>query len=256
MLPRENLLKSKMVQLITLDSKEAVGKIRSWEQEDSYFYTIENSPSSLLNKRARSYPYIASGSVRNLSGSSTSTPVPLKGPIYIVYLDPRSDSGLPHTRGMSGIALPIYHLWSPNEKTMQHELVHLSQKQFKDRWWQLYSKVWGFRVASKEEFLEIPERLRSRRRINPDTLGNPYVVWSERYIPLSLFVEELDPELSKCKRGFWDLEISQWTWEEPPGWIRMFGQGFNDEHPNEIAAHWLDGSAGPEKADFIKNAGI
>jgi hypothetical protein len=69
-------------------------------------------------------------------------------------------------------------------------------------------------------------------------------------------VEELDPELNKCKRGFWDLEISQWTWEEPPGWIRMFGQGFNDEHPNEIAAHWLDGSVGPEKADFIKNAGI
>jgi hypothetical protein len=32
----------------------------------------------------------------------------------------------------------------------------------------------------------------------------------------------------------------------------MFGSGFNDEHPNEIAAHWIDGSAGTEKAAFFR----
>jgi hypothetical protein len=31
----------------------------------------------------------------------------------------------------------------------------------------------------------------------------------------------------------------------------MFGKGFNDEHPNEIAAHWIDGSAGEEKRLFF-----
>jgi hypothetical protein len=32
----------------------------------------------------------------------------------------------------------------------------------------------------------------------------------------------------------------------------MFGSGFNDEHPNEIAAHWIDGSAGKEKSEFFR----
>jgi hypothetical protein len=33
----------------------------------------------------------------------------------------------------------------------------------------------------------------------------------------------------------------------------MFGSGFNDEHPHEIAAHWLDGSAGEEKKVRMAN---
>jgi len=32
----------------------------------------------------------------------------------------------------------------------------------------------------------------------------------------------------------------------------MFGTGFNDEHPNEIAAHWIDGSAGKEKQEYFR----
>jgi hypothetical protein len=33
----------------------------------------------------------------------------------------------------------------------------------------------------------------------------------------------------------------------------MFGSGFNDEHPNEIAAHWIDGSAGDKRSNIIIN---
>jgi hypothetical protein len=87
--------------------------------------------------------------------------------------------------------------------------------------------------------------------MNPDTLGIPYTVWSDRFIPLTVFLSEDNPDLRKCRRGFWDLKMSQWTWEEPPGWVRTFGSGFNDEHPHEIAAHWLDGSAGKEKQAFF-----
>jgi hypothetical protein len=31
----------------------------------------------------------------------------------------------------------------------------------------------------------------------------------------------------------------------------MFGSGFNDEHPNEIAAHWIDGSVGDKSSAFF-----
>jgi hypothetical protein len=200
--------------------------------------------------KARGNPYLQT---KEATGKSEHMEFgyPLQGPISVVYLDSRSDAGLPHTRGKKGIALPVFLLWHPSEKTLRHELVHLSQKQFPKRWLNWYSKIWNFRPASEKEFLQIPLKWRSRRRINPYTLGNPYCVWKDRYIPLSVFMSETEPDLRYCKRGFWDLHMSQWTWEEPPGWLDTFGSGFNDEHPNEIAAHWIDGSAGKEKMVFF-----
>jgi len=126
-------------------------------------------------------------------------------------------------------------------------LVHLSQKQFREKWFSFYEKAWKFRKATEKELLSIPIKWRSRRRINPDTLSSPYMVWRERYIPLAVFINEGTPDIRFCKRGFWDLKLTQWTWEEPPGWLELFSTGFNDEHPNEIAAHWIDGSAGKER---------
>jgi hypothetical protein len=240
------------ITLETLGPQDAVKQIKSWENEDSYYSVIEKSTCSLANTRARPHPYLQTNEAKPTT-QVVKVPVPIQGPIQIVYLDARSDAGLPHTRGKTGIALPIFYMWNPSEKTIQHELVHLSQKQYKDRWLSWYKKSWNFRIASETEFMAIPSKWRERRRINPDTLGYPYTIWSDRYIPLSVFLDELDPDLRKCKRGFWDLKMSQWTWEEPKGWVTLFGSGFNDEHPNEIAAHWIDGSAGPERAEVMKN---
>ena len=225
-----------------------------WEQEDFYYTSMKSSIAGPLNKKARGYPYLQTAETK--AGSTQVEfpfPLPLTGPIQVAYLDARSDGGLPHTRGLRGIALPVFLLWHPNEKTIHHELVHLSQKQYKTRWLKWYKTQWNFRPAREEEFLGIPERWRSRRRINPDTLGNPYMVWKDRYISLSIFSSDTKPDLRYCKRGFWDLQMTQWTWEEPPGWIETFGSGFNDEHPNEIAAHWIDGSSqvGSKKSNIF-----
>jgi hypothetical protein len=64
-------------------------------------------------------------------------------------------------------------------------------------------------------------------------------------------MSDTEPDLRYCKRGFWDIKIGQWTWDEPPGWIDIFGKGFNDEHPNEIAAHWIDGTARKDNSVFF-----
>lgn len=234
------------VRLETVSADQAPTIIKSWASEDSYYEGMQNGIAGPLNQKARKYPYVASSEGKATHFSLT-TPVPIRGPIKVVYLDGRSDAGLPHTRGKTGIALPVYLLWNPSESTLDHELVHLSQKQFSERWLHWYKIYWNFRPAKEAEFLSIPMRWRSKRRINPDTLGNPYMVWSDRYIPLSVFLSETDPDLRKCQRGFWDLKMSQWTWEEPPGWVRTFGIGFNDEHPNEIAAHWLDNTVAGAK---------
>lgn len=229
---------------------QARATLAQWEKEDSYF-TEMSDPGSVagpINVKARRYPYLETSEVEPTSMTVELTvPIPIEGPLTVAYLDARSDAGLPHTRGLKGIALPVFLLWQPSEATIQHEIVHLSQKQFPQQWWSWYSRVWNFRRATVKEFMSIPEKWRQRRRMNPDTLGSPYTVWKDRWIPLSVFLKEDAPDLRYCKRGFWDLRLSQWTWEPPQGWISTFGEGFNDEHPNEIAAHWIDGSAGIER---------
>jgi hypothetical protein len=240
-----------MIRLDTVDHTLAINVIKSWDNEDFYYKGMLTSVAGPLNIKARRYPYLQTKEVTPTS-KNMEFEYPLKGPIQVVYLDGKSDAGLPHTRGKTGIALPVFLLWHPSEKTMRHELVHLSQKQYPEKWWKIYEHSWSFKKASESQFTQIPIHWRSRRRINPDTLKNPYVVWKDRYIPLSILLSETEPDLRYCKRGFWDLKLSQWTWEEPPGWIRFFGSGFNDEHPNEIAAHWIDGSAGTEKAAFFR----
>ena len=244
-----------MIRLDTVDHTKAPATIAAWEKEDFYYKGMETSVAGPLNRAARGYPYLQTKEAKGTS-ENVEFEYPIKGPIQVVFLDGKSDAGLPHTRGKTGIALPIYLLWNPSDKTIRHELVHLSQKQYPARWWEFYGSHWKMRPANESEFLQIPIKWRSRRRINPDTLKNPYVVWNDRYIALSVFLSETEPDLRFCKRGFWDLKMSQWTWDEPPGWVDMFGSGFNDEHPNEIAAHWIDGSAGKEKADFFHLNGI
>uniref|UniRef100_A0A6C0ANY5 Uncharacterized protein n=1 Tax=viral metagenome TaxID=1070528 RepID=A0A6C0ANY5_9ZZZZ len=239
-----------MIEIQTIDPKSASAVLSRWEQEDFYYSGIKKSIAGELNMKARGNPYLQTPEAIAKT-DQVDFQFPLNGPINLVYLNHSSDSGLPHTRGKTGIAMPVFLLWEPNDKTMQHELVHLSQKQFREKWWTFYEKAWQFRNATEKELLSIPLKWRSRRRINPDTLGSPYMVWKDRYITLSIFTNQTKPDLRYCKRGFWDLKMTQWTWEEPPGWKEMFGSGFNDEHPNEIAAHWIDGSAGSEKKQYI-----
>ena len=242
------------ITLVTPSRLEAKEILSQWEQEDGYYTNIKESVASKLNMLARQYPYIESSECKPATMTvDIEVPVLTSESYDLVYLDGRSGAGLPHTRGLRGIALPIFLLWvSDNaEKTIRHEFVHLSQKQFPERWWAWYQREWKFRKCTPDEFMSIPEKWRARRRINPDTLGSPYTIWKDRYIPLSVFLSDVTPDLKECKRGFWDMQMSQWTWEPPPDWIATFGTGFNDEHPNEIAAHWLDGSSTDERKEYF-----
>jgi len=242
------------ITLVTPSRLEAKEILSQWEQEDGYYKTIKESVASTVNMAARQYPYIESSECKPSTMTlNIDVPLSTSEPYDLVYLDGRSDAGLPHTRGLRGIALPVFLLWTPTsaEKTIRHELVHLSQKQFSERWWAWYQREWNFRKCTPDEFMSIPEKWRARRRINPDTLGSPYTIWKDRYIPLSVFLSDVIPDLKECKRGFWDVKISQWTWEPPPDWIETFGTGFNDEHPNEIAAHWIDGSSTGERKEYF-----
>jgi hypothetical protein len=136
-----------MIELQAIDAKHAAEVLLKWEKEDSYYSGMKNSVAGELNMKARGHPYLQSG-----EGSAKVQQVnfsfPLNGPIQLVYLHPSSDSGLPHTRGKTGIAMPIFLQWEPSDKTLQHELVHLSQKQYGKKWFSFYERAWTFRKAT------------------------------------------------------------------------------------------------------------
>jgi hypothetical protein len=232
------------------DFKDANNILKQWESEDKYYTNMkENYVGGLLNRRARKQLYMPSSQAKE-DTFRVKIDVPVNNDATLVFLDGMSDAGLPHTRGISGIAMPVYLLWKMDYNTLHHELVHLSQKQYEDLWWKFYRNAWNFKEATDSQITSIPLEWKERRRINPDTLRSPFVVWKDRYIPLSVYISKTDPDLRRCKRGFWDLTLQQWTWECPSGWETLFGTGFNDEHPNEIAAHWIDGSAGDRRINY------
>ena len=241
----------KAVKLTFHTPEEGVDLLKAWDDEDEYIRSRNQ-----INTLARRKTYYLVSPENSFKSDFSHVHVPQwlpldGGPIDVVYLDPIADGGLPHTRGKRGIALPLFLKWHPDARTLRHEIVHLSQKQYPTRWWGWYKKFWNFDVLSPQQAAKIPERWRERRRLNPDTMRRPFVSWQGRYVPLCVFVSDVSPELKQCKLGFWDLDMNQWTWEKPPGWEQMFGTGFNDEHPHEIAAHWIDGSAGTEKQLFF-----
>jgi hypothetical protein len=232
------------------DFKDANDILKQWESEDKYHtYMKDIYVGGSLNRRARRQLYIPSSEAKE-DTFRVKIDVPVNEDATLVFLDGMSDAGLPHTRGTSGIAMPVYLLWKMDYNTLHHELVHLSQKQYEDMWWNFYRTAWKFEKATDSQIASIPLEWKQRRRINPDTLRSPFVVWKDRYIALSVFIHEKNPDLRTCKRGFWDLGLQQWTWDPPSGWEELFGKGFNDEHPNEIAAHWIDGSAGNRRLDY------
>jgi hypothetical protein len=106
---------------VTIPEKKNIDSIfSSWETEDHYYTSMLSGEAGEVNSKARQYPYLQSAESNPVSFMVKSD-VPVNGPVTLVYLDGRSDAGLPHTRGKTGIALPVFLLWEPSEKTMRHE---------------------------------------------------------------------------------------------------------------------------------------
>lgn len=237
------------LQVVSTSKEDATRNLGAAEAQDRYYGQMNE-----INRRARRNPYL-------VSSMNTPNRMPFELPnwipfqnssINLCFLEPSSDNGLPHTRGTgvtSIICLPHFFLWKPNPTTMLHELIHISQKHEPERWWAWYKKTW--KLAPLEDENRIPERFRAIVRRNPDILDNPFVVWNDRYVPMTVFTNPASPDLQETQRGFYDLVRGTWVWESPPGWDAMVGVGFNDEHPHEIAAHWIDGSAGAERQTYF-----
>ena len=149
----------------------------------------------------------------------------------IVTLFPNADAGLPHTRPPNIICVPSY--FPMTNETMQHELLHLHQRQHLAEWESKFSQQgWG-PVAENH----IPERWLRRCRLNPDTLGTRFYSWQNQWVPLPLFEREDKPDLRQCVVRWWNQKSGSLTTEPPDSFVSAFGKNHPQaEHPREVNA--------------------
>ena len=151
----------------------------------------------------------------------------------IVWMDPTADGGLPHTRPPNIICLPINISDNSLKSTVEHEQIHIHQRQNTEFWIQNLESMWQFRPWSGS----LPSELETRRRLNPDLLPFPLFVWRNEWVPVMLF-RSLRPESLQDAELTWFRVPSRTVHRDPPpGWKEFFGDGLWNEHPMEIAAY-------------------
>jgi hypothetical protein len=150
----------------------------------------------------------------------------------LVFLHPSADSGFPHTRPQNIICLPVGYGAHNLEETLLHEGFHVHQRNFEDSWISYSIRQGWWPIASSE----IPERWRSRVRLNPDTLSNQFWIWEDRYAPLPLFTNEASPSLAAAEVRWMDRRTGTLLRTPPPSFLERYGSIAQPEHPFETGA--------------------
>jgi hypothetical protein len=150
----------------------------------------------------------------------------------IIILHPSADNGYPHTRPHNIICMPAGFPLSDAPKTLLHEACHLHQRS-QESSWTSYSIRQGWWPISAHH---VPENLRTRCRINPDTMSQPFWSWQEHYIPLPLFENEQSPSMGECQVRWYDIRNGTLYKVSPLSFVKRYGDIAQPEHPFEVSA--------------------
>lgn len=212
--------------------------LRKAEEEDSFLSAVSKSSINRESRRDCSYTIfpdekLRDAAMRYVKGFGSNG-------VNIVILSPSAEGGMPHTRGISSplICLPAYFPESKLKNTIDHELIHISQKRNPEVWKSRLESD-GWKEFSFERVEEIPLQWRNRCRINPDTCQSPFFAWKDRYIPLPLFVREDKPEIKDILVKWYDMDEQKLQGTAPNSFINKYGKlsDFAKEHPFELSAY-------------------
>ena len=159
-----------------------------------------------------------------------------------VWTVPKScEQGLPHTRGIDVIAIPINFPQQLLPPLMDHERVHLLQRQMPDSWARFYRLKWYYTIFSAAPFA-MPVELVRLRRANPDTAISPYACWKSRYWSVPVYLSETNLSLKDAPIKWWDQETGLVSDSAPDAWVTFFGNSIHQcEHPHELSAEYISG---------------
>jgi len=200
------------------------------EQIDKYRMACSRSE---LNRLARSQHIYSVFSNENPAAlQQVADTMDLTRGSKIVILHPSADNGYPHTRPGNLICMPAGFSLYNAPKTLLHEACHLHQRTH-EAYWSSYSIRQGWWPVAADQ---VPERFRSRCRINPDTMATPFWSWQEHYVPLPLFRNEQSPSMGDCDVRWYDMRNGVLYKVPPPSFTARYGDTGQPEHPFEVSA--------------------
>ena len=159
-----------------------------------------------------------------------------------VWVVPKScEQGLPHTRAVDVIAIPE-NMMNNNKislaSVMEHEKVHLLQRQMPWQWARFYRIAWNYEIYT-EPPINMPNELIAMRRANPDTALAPYACWKNNWWSVPVYNSKDDLSLKDASVKWWDQQTNTINLHPPDDWIQFFGFMHQDEHPHELSAEYL-----------------
>ncbi len=172
------------------------------------------------------------------------------GNVHIVYLSGNADGGMPHTRPGNIICLPYMDEPYP-VNTVYHELWHVHQRNYPLFWKDALKRAWNCEPYEGA----IPEEYERLRRINPDTMDEPYWVWNGSWVTIPVFENITKPSLRQTDILFYNIHNGYHARTMPRDIREMFSDKLPAsafEHPYEMAAYILTEDSGNNTVAYNK----
>jgi len=237
---KENFLEDvKRPEHMPLSGHNALQALYRAEILDSYRERIEISPTNRISRKTLKYL----PELHSISKEIPKAELPWPNG-QVIWMDPSSDNGLPHTRPPNLICLPSTLPNSILANTLLHERVHISQRLHSVVWESIFKNAWSLTPWKGS----LPSDIQLRRRINPDLIFVPFFQWKKQWVPLAIFKSLTSPDLKEVDVVWWDTSSRIIHREPPPNWVDFFGavdQGH--EHPYELSAYMIENKS-PTKA--------
>lgn len=231
--------------IFNYDSNQAKEELQKAEEIDNY---LKYCSLNLVNKKAReNLQYAPTGfSLREknyvssfLNEINEHLPLKLKMDIKevkIIPLMPTADGGMPHTRPNNIICYGnIEQIYSIN--TLIHELWHIHQRNYKYDWVRIFEYI-----GWKEWNGVLPDKLKDKYRLNPDTVESPLWVYKDTWVPLPIFKDITNPKIGDVNIWFYNVKTNQYVTFIPKEMRDYFSDLLPQvayEHPKEITAYIL-----------------
>lgn len=156
--------------------------------------------------------------------------------VKIIPLMPTADGGMPHTRPNNIICYGnVNQIYSLN--TLIHELWHIHQRNFKEEWAKILESI-----GWKEWSGVLPDKLKDKYRLNPDTVDSPLWIYNNTWVPLPIFKDISTPKIGEVNIWCYNVKTGQYVTSIPKEMKERFSDKLPDvafEHPREIAAYLL-----------------
>jgi hypothetical protein len=205
------------------------------ERLDGYRAACAACPLNAAARSSNSYTPFFTDPTRAEELLALADTVPLCRSADIVLLHPSAEAGYPHTRPLNLICLPISVLESSTSAlrtTLLHEAIHLHQRDQSQAWIAATQREGWIPIPHQQ----IPSLLRSRCRLNPDTLApHRFWAWEGVHVPLPLFIPKQPLGLGDVTIKWLDLRNGG-LYPPPSSFEARYGHPSQPEHPWEILA--------------------